>query len=114
MSIPAEFVGRWRIAEMETWDQEFVDLVVPGFFAFRKNGTGEFAFGAIEGALDCRAEVQGAARRLAFTFDGVDEGDQVSGRGWVEVNGVEMTGRIYFHQGDDSGFRARKHQARRK
>jgi hypothetical protein len=27
-------VGRWRIAEMELWVQEDVDLVGPGFIAF--------------------------------------------------------------------------------
>ncbi len=25
-----EYVGKWRTEEMEAWDKEFIDLVVPG------------------------------------------------------------------------------------
>jgi len=34
------FVGKWVIVEMETWDQEFVNMEGPGHFTFRKDGTG--------------------------------------------------------------------------
>ena len=29
------YVGSWRIVEMEQWDQDFIDLMVPGYIAFR-------------------------------------------------------------------------------
>lgn len=41
-------------------------------------------------------------------FDGIDEGDHVSGRGWAELTGDELHGRIVFHQGDDSAFTAHR------
>jgi hypothetical protein len=31
------FVGQWSIAEMEAWDQDFVNLEVPGHFTFGKD-----------------------------------------------------------------------------
>jgi hypothetical protein len=32
----ASFVGRWRIVEMELWDQKFVDLESPGHITFNR------------------------------------------------------------------------------
>jgi hypothetical protein len=44
---------------------------------------------------------------VEFTWEGVDEGDQVSGRGWAAlVNDETIEGHLFFHLGDDSTFRA--------
>ncbi|MEV6632192.1 hypothetical protein AB0M54_15715 [Actinoplanes sp. NPDC051470] len=44
---------------------------------------------------------------VEFSWEGVDEGDEVSGRGWAALTETgEVEGRIFFHNGDDSGFRA--------
>ncbi|MCA1706872.1 MAG: hypothetical protein LC808_27860 [Actinobacteria bacterium] len=45
--------------------------------------------------------------RVDFTWEGNDEGDHASGRGWaqLETDG-SLRGHIFFHAGDDSGFRA--------
>jgi hypothetical protein len=34
MSESTSIIGRWRITEMDNWDQEAVDLVQPGFIEF--------------------------------------------------------------------------------
>ena len=100
------FVGRWRIVEMELWDQDFVDLESPGHIVFTRNGHGELHFGALEVTLDWRLDATG--NRVDFAFEGFDEGDEVSGKGWAELNGRKLTGRIAFHLGDESGFVAQK------
>lgn len=100
------FVGRWRIVEMEQWDQEFVDLVSPGHIVFTHNGRGELHFGAVDVTLDWQVDATG--NRVEFAFEGFDEGDEVSGKGWAELNGSKLTGRIAFHLGDESGFVAQK------
>jgi hypothetical protein len=46
--------------------------------------------------------------RVDFTFDGSDEGDQVSGRGWAKIDGKQMNGQIVFHLDEESGFKAKK------
>jgi hypothetical protein len=46
--------------------------------------------------------------RLEFAWDGEDEMDPVSGRGWAIIKDGQLQGRIYFHEGDDSGFTAQK------
>lgn len=100
------FVGRWRIVEMEQWDQDFVDLVSPGHITFTRGGRGELHFGAVDATLDWRVDATG--NRVDFTFEGFDEGDEVSGRGWARVESGELKGWFAFHQGDESEFTARK------
>ncbi len=102
----ASFVGRWRIVGMEQWDQDFVDMVSPGQITFARGGRGEFHFGAVDATLDWRVDDTG--NRLEFSFEGFDEGDEVSGRGWAQVDGGALKGWFAFHQGDESGFTARK------
>ena len=99
-------VGRWRIVEMEQWDQQYEDMDSPGHITFKKGGTGRFLFGCVEAELDWRGEA--SMERIEFTFAGFDEGDEVSGRGWAKAHGAGLTGRIAFHQGDESGFEAAK------
>jgi hypothetical protein len=41
MSGSRRIIGRWRITEMDNWDQEAVDLVEPGFIEFDEDGLGE-------------------------------------------------------------------------
>lgn len=100
--------GSWRITEMDLWDRADIDLVAPAFIEFRGARDGRFGFIAVEGQLDCRHGSLGGRPLVEFTWDGWDEGDQVGGRGWaaLEEDG-SLRGRIFFHLGDDSGFRAR-------
>jgi hypothetical protein len=100
--------GSWRIIEMEQWDQDFIDLVVPGYIAFREDGTGAFQFGAVYGDLDYRIEPYHNTERLEFSLEGEDEMDSVSGRGWAMIKEGQLHGKLYFHEGDDSGFTAKK------
>lgn len=97
------FTGKWLIEEMELWDRDFIDLVERGHFTFESDGNGFFNFGAVSGYMDCKINKD----RLEFTFEGEDEGDSASGYGHVNLlDGDKLSGRIYFHQGDDSGFTA--------
>ena len=104
----SQFRARWRILSMDAWGKEFIDLVGPGFIEFDDHGGGEMRFGAVHLSLDCRSVVEPDRSRLEFTFEGFDEGDAVSGRGWAELEGKTVTGHIYIHNGDDSGFTAKK------
>jgi hypothetical protein len=103
-----QYIGKWRIIEMEQWDQDYIDLVVPGYIAFGDDNMGAFQFGTVEGALDYRIEPYGTGERLEFSWEGSDEMDPVSGRGWAIIQEGQLQGRIYFHEGDDSEFVAVK------
>ena len=91
---------------MEAWDQDFVDEEVEGFFEFRKNRTGEFQFGYVRGDVDYREDEREGKPAVEFSWDGNDEMDPAQGRGWAVREGDEIEGRIFFHQGDESAFRA--------
>jgi hypothetical protein len=100
--------GRWRIVEMDGWDDDAIDLVEPGFIEFTRDGAGQFAIIAVRGWLDSRPVERDGRIGVEFTWEGVDEGDQVSGRGWAAlVDDVTVEGHLFFHLGDDSSFRAR-------
>ncbi len=106
-----KYLGKWRILEMEQWDKDFIDLVGEGHITFEKKGRGELQFGAVECDLDCRFEKAQDHERIEFSFVGHDEGDEVSGRGWAVLDGDRLRGRIYFHDGEESGFAAGKARA---
>ena len=49
MSESASITGRWRITEMDNWDQEAIDLVQPGFIEFGQDGFGSLGFIVVTG-----------------------------------------------------------------
>jgi hypothetical protein len=108
MSIPKEYIGRWRLVEMSAWEQEYIDEIVPGRIVIRRNATGEFQFGCVQGEMDCSMDAIGKEHFLGFSWEGSDEADPASGRGWLVVAGREMTGKICFHHGDESDVKAVK------
>lgn len=102
-----DLTGRWRIVEMDAWDREAIDLVEPGFIEFAADDTGEFGLIAVRGWLDCRVSEREGRTAVEFTWVGDDEGEQVSGRGWaVLADDASLQGHLFFHMGEDSGFRA--------
>ena len=106
--IKPQFIGSWRLTEMEAWDADYINLTGPGYLKIDREGGGFMHFGAVEAALDCRVEDIDDKHRLEFSFQGFDEGDPIFGRGWAIVSASETTGQIYFHHGDESGFTATK------
>lgn len=112
MNMKPEYTGVWRITEMSMWDRDFIDLVAPGHLAVKRNGTGTFAFGAMEAEVGCRIERFADEERLAFSFADWDEGDEESGRGWAVVDGNSMDGWFSFHLGDESTFKAKRKTAK--
>ena len=93
---------------MEVWDQDYVDMEVPGFIRIGSNGTGQFQFGLVSGEIDGRVEQCGNAPRFEFSWSGQEENDPVCGRGWAVIENGELNGRIYLHLVEDSAFRAIK------
>ncbi len=96
-----DFLGRWRIAEMETWDQDYVDLEEPGFFEFEEDQQGAFVFGAVRGWLDVRVSTREPL--LEYSWRGESEGDDLCGRGWFTFETLDKgEGMLFIHDGDDS------------
>ena len=101
--------GRWRIVEMEAWDQEAIDLLGPAFIELTANGQGSFRVIAVEGWMDVRGVERDGRAGIEFSWEGNDEMDRASGRGWATLTADgSLEGRIFFHMGDDSWFRAER------
>ncbi len=66
---------------MDLWDRADVDLVGPAFIEFGPDRTGSFGFIAVTGRMDCRNADETGRTGIDFSWEGTDEGDQVSGRG---------------------------------
>lgn len=95
----AVFAGSWRIVWMSDWDQDYVDMEVPGHITFDKGSTGSFQFGLVQGQMDCRVDKQ-RERRIEFTWHGFDEGDEMTDRGHAEIKNGDL-------QGQPQGIRPR-------
>ena len=92
---------------MDQWDRDAIELLGPAFIELNADRTGRFRFIAVEGYLDCRHGEREGCPRVEFTWEGQDEGNPAFGRGRAELEtDGSLRGHIYFHAGDDSGFRA--------
>lgn len=107
-AVRGNFVGNWRITEMEAWDADYCDMEAPAYITIRKDLTGEFQFGLVQAQLYGKIELADASPRVAFSWSGFDENDPVNGRGWFDASGDQAEGQIFIHLGDESGFKAER------
>ena len=99
------FAGAWRITWMSGWDQDYVDMGVPGHVTFGADRSGNFQFGMVQGQMDCKLDKR-QPQCIEVTWHGFDEGDELTGLGRAEIVDGELRGRLFIHPGDDSAFRA--------
>ena len=108
------FTGEWHIVEMEQWDREDLDLLGPACLTLDRRGHGTMRFVAIEARVDYRPGVRDGLPAVEFSFDGNDEGDRISGRGWAVLMAGTLRGRVFLHDGDESAFSATRRVVRRR
>ena len=84
-SFARAFTGRWRITEMDEWDE--IDLAGSAHITFSGKDRGELAFLAVEADLDVRYGSRDAADCAEFSWEGFDDGTAASGRGWAAFGG---------------------------
>ena len=92
--------GKWRVVETPEYD-----MAGPGsFIVFAEDG-GEFALDCLTGSIHGRCE----GDAVEFTWDGSDEMEPTSGRGWAEMlDDGSLQGEICLDGGDDVAFIARR------
>lgn len=107
------FLGSWRIVEMGLWERKDIDELGPARIRFNRDGTGELRFLAVQGGIDCRFEMREGKPFVGFSWSGFDDMEETCGRGWAELEAGRLTGRLFFHLGDDSAFTAVRHKDRK-
>ena len=101
--------GRYRIVEMPDFDPEYVDEETEAFIRFDHGGRSEFHFGYVHGFIDYRATEREGKPAVEWSWDGNDEHHPAMGRGWaVPDEDGQLSGVIFFHQGDEWAFRAKE------
>lgn len=104
------FAGTWHIDDMELWDEGYFNMEVQAYIKIRPDGMGDFQFGLVSGQLDGEVVEDGDEERFEFTWEGNDECDPASGRGWLKLEGKNSIegkeGKIKLHLGDSSEFSA--------
>ncbi|MEG5171372.1 hypothetical protein [Microcoleus sp. B3-D7] len=104
-----EYCGKWRSAEMELWDSDYLDMEVEAYIEIEPTVSGEFQFGLVSGQIDGEVVKDGKDRRFEFTWDGNDECDPASSSGWLKLKDKNsVDGRVKFHQGDSSSLVAKR------
>ena len=98
------FLGRWHIVSMSNWDEDYINEEVRAFIEFEPDRRGDFQFGYVRGMIDYRDGVRDGKPCVEWSWEGNDEMDPASGRGWAVLEGDGLGGMIFFHQGDDSEF----------
>jgi hypothetical protein len=78
-SLSSPFTGRWRIASMSAWEQNFIDEEEEGYIEFRDKDRGQFHFGYVHGQMDCRLTTRDDELAIEWTWDGNDEMDPAHG-----------------------------------
>jgi hypothetical protein len=103
----AAFTGRWHIVSMDEWDVHDTEDD-PAFIEFGSDQLGEFQVGLTSGNIDYRLTERGELPAVEWSWEGMDEMDPCTGRGWAILEGEELRGMIFFHQGDESAFVAKR------
>ena len=104
MAKKSAVMGKWRIFQSDDYETSDLDLVEPAFIQFNADGTGEFKYICVNGAMNCGYSPRGAE----FDWQGFDEMDEVSGSGDVDLgqDGI-LTITISRFMGDEDNFKAR-------
>jgi hypothetical protein len=101
------FAGRWRITEMDEWDE--IDLLGAAHITFSGKDNGELVFIAIEADLDVYYGARDGAPCAEFSWHGFDDGSPTIGRGRAALGAADRpVGHIFINKGDNLGFIAER------
>lgn len=104
-----KYLGVWNIVEMDEWDADYLHMETQAYIRVRNKGYGDFQFGLVQASINGAIEEFGGERRFSFTFEGSDEGELLSGDGWLKVIDKDsLQGLIRFHSGDSSLLKAER------
>ncbi|HLK58193.1 MAG TPA: hypothetical protein VKU00_16620 [Chthonomonadaceae bacterium] len=95
-----KFTGTWRIVSSPDFDDDYLTEETEPFVSLKQCGsqvTGDYHVGLQSGNIDGEVQKDGS---VAFSFEGMDEMDEVNGRGSLHLNGDRLTFILNYHQGD--------------
>jgi hypothetical protein len=104
----SQFLGEWRITATGLWAPADLDEFAPAHITFSANRHGKLALIAIEADIDYRVVRRDGKPAVEFSWQGSDDGQPISGRGWALLGDGQIAGRLFIHQGDETSFTAKR------
>jgi len=98
------FTGTWDIVSSPDFDDGYMSEEVSPYVKLRQSGnsvSGEYHVGYQQGDLDGRLEGE---QQVVFSFEGMDEMDEVNGAGTVTLEDERMVFKLKYHYGDEYTF----------
>lgn len=96
-----QLIGTWEIVSSADFDDEYLNLEGTPSIRLHQNGdriVGEYHIGVQSGGVDGRSQPDGS---VLFTFEGMDEMDEVHGAGTAAGKDGQLMFTLMYHQGDD-------------
>ena len=101
-------IGIWTIVSSPDFDDDYLNDEGPPFVRLEQDGdrlVGEYHIALQNGTLDGRPQPDGS---VLFSFEGMDEMDEVHGAGVATVHDDRLMFTLMYHQGDDYTFEGRR------
>jgi hypothetical protein len=99
-----DLTGTWNIVSSPDFDDDYLSMEGTPYVEFHQTGnrvTGEYHFGLSTGDLDGRLDGED---RATFSFEGMDEMDEVNGAATATLQGDRLILTLRYHQGDEYTF----------
>lgn len=96
--------GTWHVVSSPDFDEDYLRMEVEPYLTLCQSGgrvEGRYQVGLQTGDLDGRLEGENF---IFFSFEGMDEMDEVNGAGTVTLNGDQLTFELRYHRGDEYTF----------
>jgi hypothetical protein len=103
-----DFTGVWDVVSSPNFDQDYLHREDIPYLKLTQIGSsvdGEYLMGLQMGSIDGRLDGDG---RVVFSFEGMDELDEVNGAGTAVLKGDSLTFTLMYHYGDDYTFECRR------
>jgi hypothetical protein len=97
-------IGIWRIVSSPDFDDAYLRMEVEPYVELMQTGSrvsGTYRVGLQQGDIDGRIEGED---RVTFSFEGMDEMEEVHGRGALEIEGAQARFILEYYQGDTFTF----------
>jgi len=98
------FTGTWDVVSSPDFDDDYLHMEGAPYVSLRQVGNrveGEYQVGLQLGDLDGRLRDDGT---VVFSFEGMDEMDEVDGAGTIALAGERLLFTLVYHRGDEFSF----------
>lgn len=98
------FTGIWQVMSSPDFDDDYLEMETEPYVELRQTGDrvdGQYHLGLQRGNIDGHLQDK---NQMIFSFEGMDEMDEVNGAGIATVEGDHLTFTLMYHRGGEYTF----------